>query len=330
MDITLLAGAFAPLVSLGASPFVSLTVLSAVGSLLNAGTINPESIPFSDALMQLPISNPAAFVVLLIITLSKFGLSIAGASKFFCDVTLGKIEDAVGTVCAIGGAWLVASATTESVAIVPFTAAAIAYAIYYLMKTMLGAADIAALIVSPIPGSTGIFTVAKHILVGLFAWISVANPWLATIIGIILLIIAFFVFRWAKRLERYYRRIYLIPFTNSIFRRRWTPPLVPKKLPRGVEKEFSNISICIEGFFMNKTTALKKREHCYLIRAGNENFIFKKRFLGKKIKIPLAEDVYIEKAFRFVRVYSAHTNLVIRREHRKNIQMLAEQAGFKA
>jgi len=87
---------------------------------------------------------------------------------------------------------------------------------------------------------------------------------------------------------------------------------------------------------MNKTTALKKREHCYLIRSGEENFIFKKRFLGKKIKILLSEEAYIEKAFRFVRVFTdetlhvsqRETNLVIRREHRKNIQTIVEQAGL--
>jgi len=87
---------------------------------------------------------------------------------------------------------------------------------------------------------------------------------------------------------------------------------------------------------MNKMTGLYKRERCYFIKSGEKNYIFKKRLFGKIIKIELSGEVYIEKLFRFVRVFTDEalhpnqrkTDIVMRREHSKNISTLITQAGL--
>ena len=356
-DISMLGGAFAPLVGVGGSPFIALTMLSGVGSFLNSGTINPDNIPFSDTLMSLPIASTGVFTILLVITIVKFLLSMLGASKVLCDVTLGKIENLSGTVCSVGGAFLltslttvyaaeIATASTASVGVgtyiltnvIAFVTAVLAYAVYAVMRTMVAALDVLAFLFSPIPGSTALFTIAKHIVFSTYIWVAVTNPAASMVIGIILVIITCFVFRAAKRLELYYRKIYLIPFANALFRRGHRIPLIPKKLPRGVSAEFSNIDVCIEGFFMNRTSGLYKRELCYFIKSGESNYIYKKRFFGKTIKFELPKDTYIEKPFifRFLRIFTdeafrasqRRVNLVVRREHGKDIPEIIAKTGL--
>jgi len=113
---------------------------------------------------------------------------------------------------------------------------------------------------------------------------------------------------------------------------------MPKKLPRGVATEFSDIDICVECFFMNKTSKLYKRERCYFIRSGDTNYIFKKRLFGKTVKMEISGDTYIEKpfVFRFLRIFTdealhasqRRVNLVVRREHGKDIAELIEKTGL--
>ena len=356
-DISQLGGAFAPLVGIGGSPFIALTILSGIGSLLNSGSINPDNIPMSSSLMSLPIANPSVFTTLLILTIVKFLLSMFGTSKILCDVILGKVENIIGTICAIGGPFLIASATTVYTAgltttnvasvttdtffltnAMAFISAMFAYAVYRVMRTMLASLDVLSFLFSPIPGSAKLFTFGKDMIFGIYMWIAIMNPVASIVIGIILVIIACLVFRAAKRLELYYKKIYLIPFINALFRREHRIPLIPKKLPRGVSAEFSKIDVCIEGFFMNRTSGLYKRELCYFIKSGETNYIFKKRLFRKKIKFKIPNDTFIEKPliFRFLRIFSDEAlkankrriNLVVSREHGKNIEEIISKTGL--
>jgi hypothetical protein len=102
-----------------------------------------------------------------------------------------------------------------------------------------------------------------------------------------------------------------------------------------VAKEFlNNIDICIECFFMNRVSEFYKRELCYFIRSEDKNYLFKKRLLGKTIKIEISGDVYVEKCFRFIRIFtdegldmnSRNVCLVLRGEHSKNKIELSEKA----
>jgi hypothetical protein len=286
------------------SPFIALTMVSGAGSFLNSGTIDPANIPLSDLIMQLPISNFGVFVALLVVTLLKYFMSWVSASKILCDATLGKLENYTGTAIAAAGAFVVTSTTTVYAAtmtqstigngfssylltnIIAFVVSALAYIVYVVMKTMIRAIDILAFLASPIPGATALFTNIKYIVVSVFAWNALSNPYVTSILGILILIVAFYVFRAAKRIELYYRKIYLSPLTNKIFKR-YTVAVLPNKIPRTVSKEFNEISVCLECFFMNKTTPFYKRELCYFVRSNNVNYLFKKRLFGKKIKMEL-------------------------------------------
>ena len=353
-EISILGGAFAPLISLSSSPFIALTILSGAGAFLNSGVVNPEDASFLQTLTQLPISTTGVFIFFLLVTIASFLLNLLGPTKIFSDATLGKLENYIGIIASIGGTFILSSVTAVYAAetaglglgssylgsyilthVISFFLAVLAYIVYIVIKTMIMAIDILAFLFSPIPGLSALFTITKHTTIGLYTWFALANPIAASIVGLICLVIAFLVFRAAKRLELYYRKIYIIPFFNALFRRDLIVPLVPKKMPYGLAKEFlKNIDICIEGFFMNKVSKFYKRELCYFVRSEGKNYLFKKRFLGKTIKNEINGDVYIEKCFRFIRVFtdeSLNMNLrnvclVLRREHSKNKIELIEKA----
>jgi hypothetical protein len=273
----------------------------------------------------------------------------------FCDATLGAIENYAGIVMTLVGIYITTSATTVYAAtavsmsesninfwsylltnVISFVLAALGYIVYIVMKTMIRAIDILAFLFSPIPGTTAYFTIIKHIILAAYSWLALSNPIFASILGLLCLIVAFFIFRAARRLELYYRKIYLIPFLSAIFRRGHTVPVLPRKIPRNVIKEFNDINVCIESFFMNKIVPFYKRELCYFIRSAGINYIFKKRFFGKVIKIELPDEVYIERCFRFTRIFTdenIHLNkrnihLVLRREHNKNVDELVTNANL--
>jgi len=89
---------------------------------------------------------------------------------------------------------------------------------------------------------------------------------------------------------------------------------------------------------MNKTSALYKREQCYFIRSENTNYLFKKRFFGKIIKIEVPHDAYIKKPFifRFLKIFTDEAlqtkmrriYLVVKHEHGKDIAKFIEKAGL--
>jgi len=352
-QMTDMSGSFAPLVSVSGNPFIVLTALSGTGTLLNAEVIDVDNISIARVLMALPISSIGIFIALLLVTIVKYLLSLPTSTKIFSDAVLGRADSVVGAVCVVGISLLasqttmvyaseVATVTVGDVGIVSsiitgvisFVFMVASFAMYISVRTMINAIDILAFLLAPIPGSSAVFTIVKNSSVILYILMAFIFPVIATIIGIILVIISFFVFRYAKRLELYYKRVYLIPFFNSIFRRKHVIPLIPKKLPRGVAEEFDDIKLCIECFFMNKTTPLYKRERCYFVRSGEVNYIYKKRLFGKTIKVKVSDETYIEKLFRFLKIFTheelvekeRNINIVVRREHSKNWDDIIETA----
>ena len=358
-DMPLLTGVFAPLIAMSSSPFIALTIMSGMGTFLNLGMIDSTNIPLADIIMQLPISRLEVFIALFAITAIKYLLSLISVSKIFCDATLGQIENYTGTAIAAAGAFILTSTTSVYAAsaytsdngffailltnIIAFLVSALAYVVYVVMKTMIRAIDILAFLVSPIPGATFLFTNIKYILVGIFAWNALSNPFVTSILGILILFAAFLVFKAAKRIELYYRHIYLKPLISSLFGKGYFVSILPNKIPRIITKEFDNISVCLKGFFMNKTTSFYKRELCYFVRANGTNYLFKKRLFGKKIKIEVMDDIYIEKCTviskrftLYIRIFTdkgMHINsrkihLVLRREYSQIIDKLTAEANL--
>ena len=314
---------FAALIGMSCVPFVVLTVLSGAGNLLNAGVIHADSIPLSETLMGLPISQFNIFIILLIITLLNWLLSLSSVSKFLCEMTIGKIESLVGLLTAIVGPYLVFTAVTVYASGITATPLAggfiapvatgiavvfvpiIAFIIYYLVKTFISAINIAVSFFSLIPGMSAIYSTFKYIIIGLYAWLALFHPMIASFVGAIILLFAVIFFRWATRVIKYFRHIHLYPtlgaIVNSLFRMKREVALLPKRMPTGITSCFGKIDVCILAFIRNNTTPLRKWEHCYYVRADGANYLYKRRRFSKPIKIPFeGKGIIEEKKFAFV------------------------------
>jgi len=270
-------------------------------------------------------------------------LSIGGgATPVVLPMALSAAPTATVQVMEFSGAGMEGFLLTSAIS---FLASALAYIVYVVMKTAVKAVDVLAFLFSPRPGMTALFNTAKTIIVSAYTWIALTNPRVASIVGLIFLAIATLVFRKARRLELYYRRLYVVPFSRALFRRKAAIPLMPKRLPYGASKNFHSVDICVEGFFANKASRLYKRERCYFIRSEGKNHIFKKRLFGKTIKIEITGDVYIEKSYvikkrkkglALLKIFtdealdkkSRRIYFFMRRDHQSNIAELIDRAGL--
>lgn len=347
MAAQILPVVFSLIIGMSCSPFIALTVISGVGSFLNSGLVNSDAIPFSGFITELPLASFGVFVVLLVITSLKGLLNFAGTTKILCDATLGKLEDLTATLCVIIGPYLVITTVTVYAAepasggvlssaasgVLAVIASVVVYGMYYVVKTLVAALGVFTFL---IPGASVLFTTAKYTIVSGYTILTFVNPTVAFVIGLMLLVVALIAFSWARRMVKYYRRIYLFPFLNAAFRGGRIIPLVSKRIPRGVLKGFGKVDICIAAFFMNRTSPFKQREMCHFIRVDGKNYLYKMNVFGKEVKIPLEGKLYVERCFRFVRIFSEEEkpssvrgiHIVISREQVCNIEELLADKNF--
>jgi hypothetical protein len=341
-----LAGAFAPIFALAGSPFIALALISAAGCLLNAGIINPAHIPMSHIFMELPTANYFFLGAILFVLAFQYLLGTTAASKIFSQATLDNIESVIGAACALFGMYYVSrdmtatdiarsygidiALTAASVGI-SLLMSAVSLVIYMITNTMARAIDMLAMVAAPIPGASFVLTNFKFAGIIFFMLLALFAPAIAAVLGVLIFIIACFVYKKTRRLEIYYRNIYIKPLFNAIFKY-YDAEIVPKKTPREILSEFEVFSICIDGFFMNKKYGFYKRERCYFIRADGRNYLFNKRRFSRVKKIEMPDNLFYEKHFRFICIFSddlkKDIHFIIRREHAANLPYLSEHAGF--
>ena len=249
----ILAGSFAPFVAISTSPLLALSVISFLGAAMNAGWIDYTYVPMASVLLGLPISNFTVFVVLAIITVSKYLFDFSGLTKALCEVTLGKIEYYVGQVITVLGAFLITTGTVvyamdtspEQVSAVPtilgFILAVGYWALYMVIKTVIGTLDFLYVLL-PIPFLSMIISSIKNILVIGYTFITVFNPVLANVMGLVILLSCCLVFKRMVRLKRYYRNVYIYPVVRKILFKQ------PRSVNRRAPKELKDKDICLDCY----------------------------------------------------------------------------------
>lgn len=322
-----LTGAFMPLVSMSGSPFLTLAILSSLGYFLKIGWIPADFFgnAISDSLIHLPIANLFVMILLLVLTALRILLGMIAGTKILSDALLGKIEKFVGTLSIVVFVFLRVLATLEKgststngivlqtqntggylmAVLLSVLISALAYLMYLVMRTTVSALDGLSLILAPIPGATAFFTIVKNAISLCYIGLAIVSPKVALAIGLFFLVIAVLVFRIARRMEKYYRSIYLTPLLRKIFNRPCRVGLMPEKLPSHARKEFSHIKLFLPVFVVNKNKELKlkKREKYTLVWADGKGWLYR-RFLLKKRKIEIEGSIYIEKCFRFIRIFT--------------------------
>ncbi|MBO4242447.1 MAG: hypothetical protein J5883_04135 [Clostridiales bacterium] len=168
-------------------------------------------------------------------------------------------------------------------------------------------------------------------------------PALFYVIYGVIILISFFVFRWAVSVIRYVKAIFIRPFFSAIFRRKKDVPLVHKKAP----KKYRSASVCIPVFFMknsDKNLKVKKRDLWWLVSSEGSTFFVSSRGVARKEQKFTAEGLYVRNpgllnngieifdmkdAFKKTSNGNRSLLLVMSREYAKKIPGILEITGFK-
>ena len=168
-------------------------------------------------------------------------------------------------------------------------------------------------------------------------------PALFYVIYGIIILISFFVFRWAVSVVRYVKALFISPFFSAIFRRRKDVPLVHKKAP----KKYRSASLCLPVFFMkNSDRKLKvhKRDLWWLVCSEGKTFFVSSRGASRKEQRVTVEDLYLrdpgllkgvielfdmKDPEKKVSSGNRSIHLVMSREYAKKIPEILKITGFK-
>lgn len=261
--MSMLSGIFAPVVAMSASPFITLTVLSGVGIALNNGWIPTYDIVISHELMALPIATPTFFFIILFITVLKYGMELTHITRAICEVTLGKIEGYIGQIAVVIISFLATTVTTTYITeyteyipsrnpfyvyIIAFISSAIFWLFYTVLRTVIKALDSIYITISflPIPFLSLIISNIKNMAIFIYVFITLANPHVANIIGLFLLFICVLVFSKMKKLNMYFRAIYINPLLRKIFRK--SQRTHPRRIPLALRELSAGSEFCIDCY----------------------------------------------------------------------------------
>lgn len=358
------AGIFSTTVTNAVNPTGTLTFLAVIGTIENYQTYFPQNdtmdtissflndIPFLRTIGKLPIANPYAAVIFLILTIVLYVVRSTSASKVASKATVDQIEYWCGLISSIALCLLPMATSTvvaaQTLTVVTHTVSAATFAItviigimsaifcsvvYIAINNTVDAIEMLGAIV-PIPKMNLIIEILKGILHILLIILQIFSPVLSFICSILCCIIGFVLFRYAYTITCYFNALYVQHLYNKVFRsKRVFAPIFPKA-PKKVKEALPNISLLLPVFTLKKMNNIKKREKLWLVVSEQTNyFIQKKRFRKPRI-IKLdsitTEPVQMEQAFRFIRMKSTDSVLdfVLCKDYAAIFDVIQKECGF--
>ena len=203
----------------------------------------------------------------------------------------------VGSYAADEGVVAYTAVSSFFLAVFEFIKIIILYLAYFCIRFMIFGLDILINLLSQLnPGVSSVFKFVKIGVAAGYIWLANAHPYVFLVLGLILVVIAFFVFKWAYKMVRYFKYIYIRPFFLGIFKRKVKQPLIFKKAPKKLVEHFNDkeLKLLIPAFAIKNSTEnrqLKKHDRWWLAITEDGSYIVKKKFLSKKIlSIPLKEN----------------------------------------
>lgn len=150
------------------------------------------------------------------------------------------------------------------------------YAVYLLVRVFIFGIDAILSIVGKLNPFLGVFfSSIKFSLISIFTSLSSSSPVLFVLVGILLIVLAGYFFRWAYLRIRFFRHIYLVPFLHSLFRRdRSIPPVSPRR-PKWLKAMYPSETILfqIPVFSRSNVRGYKDYELWWMTVTSNGMFI---------------------------------------------------------
>lgn len=325
-SLLLLVNSVAPVLLTSISPWLALTVLSALGVALNADLLALNHLPWLEYIAQLPLAQLPVFLLLLVLLFVKYVLECSSFSKLMCDATLGKLETVLGYI--ISGA--IAAGTVGDYTSVPSYLEELGYLhlssmsmlpgvtsllsllmwllasfAYFVLRTAVSALNSLTNWLAPIPFLTAIFSTLKYVIALMYTWLIIVYPWIAAIIGLSLFAASCAFLSLLFRLQRFYRCIYLEPLISKLFKHR--PPLLKSTtLPKRVIAYSSDAPLIIEMFALATTQQLKKWQRCYLVSDTSGTYVLHQKFPWSSQRLELPEGSIIASTFVMVKINNTY------------------------
>lgn len=320
------AGSYASLVGVSCEPFAALLfigILEHVNRWIGS--------PFH--MMETPLSNLwVLLVVAIFFAISKL-LKANEATQILGTITLGELEKYTGLAFVVViGIMNVTGLTTVSIqasgsdsvasaggfigvltACLSFFFAVISVVVFFIIKTVMKGLDVIQMSLTFIPGVTLVIEVLKTVITCFIILVNVICPPLGIAINVIIFIICCFLFKYCYNASKYFQKIYVKPLLRLI--RGFDPhiPLVLKKLPRKIKKEYSgrdlpDMIIPIYPLKYYGSEKVSKYERWYLI-SDERKSIFKKYKMFKKVPATIeCQDtartpVYLKKGLWYFEIF---------------------------
>jgi hypothetical protein len=325
------ASGFPQVIQVGIDPAISLSILSVVGMVHNYSWIDLGDSNFVHTAAGLPTSNWFMVILLVLFALTRSGLDLTRVSALLDEAFLARANEVLGAVMTVvmsfapvyGRDSAVAEYVTMSVsnnfsatailAVLGFVSAVLGLATFAVIQSLMGGINAAIFIFGLIPGSFQILKLCKSGGVILYALLCAFLAPAAVALGVMILITAILLFRIMRRLECYYKQIYVKPFINSVYKWAFRKnkegdefPLVIKKLPKFVRETFPEIKICQEAFVLRGIPNVPVRERVYLIHDGTQTHICWRKwyYFGWNVAGINMDALYGDPQFRFLMLYT--------------------------
>lgn len=353
------AGIFSTAVTASVNPTATLAVLAVVGMTENAAVYFPEvqwinhvadtlnTMPFVRTISELPIANPWAAGILVVVAITMYVIHSTSASKMFSKATIDNIEQWGGMIVTVALS-LLPLATTQVVAaeaniryvsagtyvvslILSILSAIFTAVVYICIYGCMDAIELLAAVV-PIKGMNAIVQILKSILHMILVLLQFFSPVLSVIVSLILMVTGILLFRKLSTLSTYYTYIYVKPLWKALWHKDDLVPLVHRKFPRRGHKRYPAVELAVPVFSMNRIGKIKKRELVWLIQKDHTPYLVYMKRLHKVQEIPLSEvnlhgdTLYLQKTFRFTRILTEdkQVELIISNEYSNQWQRMLE------
>lgn len=358
-NLEMYAGIFSTAVTASVNPTATLAALSVLGMVENAEIYFPNvqwlveladflnQVPLVRTISDLPISNPVAAVILIVVALTMYVMHATSASKMVSKATVDNIEQWGGMIVTVGLS-LLPLATTQVVAaqtdvnyvsagtyavslVLSILSAVFTAVVYVCIYGCIDAVELLAAVI-PVKGMNVVVQLIKAILHMVLLLLQLFSPILSVIFSLILMVVGILLFRKLSTLSTYYNYIYVKPLWKAIWHREELSPLVHRKFPRRGYKKYPDAELAVPVFSMRPVYKLKKRELAWLIVKDGEPYLVRMKPFRRNQELSLSElnvhkdALYLQKTFRFTRLLTEdkHIELIISNEYSNQWQRMLE------
>lgn len=186
--------------------------------------------------------------------------------------------------------------------------------------------------ITPVPFIDTVVEIAKKLTSLVMMGIYFVSPEVAMIISLVLLLVAFLLYRRASSTMNYFKQFYIAPLLSWCIRRK--RGLLDESIARRIKGK--DVDFAVPVWTVAKWGKIRKRRRAWLVEEGEGAIaLYQLRFLRAPVSEPIYHDgfpegIHIRRDFNFLTIADKHETLHLRvsREYFRHEDELARIGGF--